>query len=210
MSKIPPLRHKPLVFLDTETTGLKPEVAEIIEIAVLDLDGNVLLDTKVKPVRLDKTMAYDAEGTKRALEINGYSKDPTAWKDAPTFEQLVPRILEVFEHKVIVGQNPTFDRSFVVEALSRNGVVKSYRKLSRHMVDTTTLALEHLVPCGLNRVNLDAICEFLGIELDRSERHGALADARACRSAYLMMLRAGWLRRLWWTLRARFKGLGQG
>lgn len=199
---IPPLRLKPVVFIDTETTGLLDNPhAEAIELAVVDIEGHVLLDTKIKPVNLDKALAHDEEGTKRALEINGYTED--GWKGAPAFAELVPQIVEIFKHKAIVGQNPNFDRTFVLRGLEAANVEKAYRVLSRHVIDTTTLAWEHLVPCGLDRLNLDAICDFLGVSLDRSERHGALADAQACRAAYLMMLRATEEQRFAWRERGK-------
>jgi DNA polymerase III epsilon subunit-like protein len=185
---IPPLRLWSVVVVDTETTGLLDNPhAEVLEIAVVGLDGSVLLDTKVRPVQLDAALAHDPEGVNVALNINGY--EPRLWNDAPTFAELSETIVKVFEHKVIVGQNPNFDRSFILRGLENAGVEKAYRVLSRHVIDTTTLAWEHLVPCGLDRLNLNAICEFLGIDLDRTHRHGALADAQACRAAYLKMLR---------------------
>jgi len=199
---IPPLRLKPVVFPDTETTGLLDNPhAEVIEIGIVGIEGDTLLDTKIKPVNLDAAMAFNEEGTKRALEINGYTEE--AWKDAPTFAELVPQIVEIFQHKVIIGQNPNFDRSFLLRGLETAKVEKAYRILSRHVIDTTTLAWEHLVPCGLNRLNLDAICHFLGIKLDRSERHGALEDAKATRAAYLMMLRATEEQRFAWRDRGK-------
>lgn len=198
---IPPLRLKPVVFLDTETTGLPENPhAEVIEIAVVDLEGEVLMNTKVRPVYLKEALEYDEEGTNIALKINGYNEE--AWKDAPTFAELVPQIVEVFKYKAIVGQNPNFDRTMMVRGLEKAGAEKAYRILSRHVIDTTTLAWEHLAPCGLNRLNLDAICTFLGINLDRTERHGALADVQACREAYRMMLRATEEQRKAWSAQA--------
>lgn len=204
---IPPLRLKPVVFVDTETTGLPDNPhAEVIELAVVGIDRrDVFIDTKIRPVNLDAAMAFNEEGTKRALEINGYTEE--AWKDAPTFAELVPQIVEVFQHKAIIGHNPNFDRSFILRGLEAANVEKAYRVLSRHIIDTTTLAWEHLVPCGLDRLNLDAICKFLGVDLDRDKRHGALNDAQACRAAYLMMLRATEGQRFAW--RARGKKLAQ-
>jgi DNA polymerase III epsilon subunit-like protein len=194
---IPPLRLKPVLVVDTETSGLLDNPhAEVLEIAAVDLDGNILLNTKVRPVRLDEALRHEPEGVKKALEINGY--DPALWADAPTFSELLSSIVQVFEHKVIVGQNPNFDRSFILRGLEHAGVEKAYRILSRQVIDTTTLAWEHLVPCGLERINLDAICEFLGVPLERSQRHGALADAQACRCAYLLMLRATEEQRVAW------------
>jgi DNA polymerase-3 subunit epsilon len=42
------LENKP-VFLDTETTGLDNK-SEIVEVAIVDLDGSILLETLVKPL----------------------------------------------------------------------------------------------------------------------------------------------------------------
>ena len=39
------------IFLDLETTGLDPRTDEIVEIGILDEDGQVLLDTVVRPER---------------------------------------------------------------------------------------------------------------------------------------------------------------
>jgi DNA polymerase-3 subunit epsilon len=194
----PPLRTKPVVFVDTETTGLDPKKNEILEIAIVALDGSVLLNTKVKPVNLETAHP-------KALEVNGYND--ADWADAPTFAEIKDQVIEHLDHRVFVGQNPQFDRNFIVEALDRVGVEKAYRKVDYHTIDTITLAWEHLVPCGIERLNLDAICEFLGVPLDRENRHGALADAQAARTVYLMLLRATEEQRMAWRQRAKDQGL---
>jgi DNA polymerase III epsilon subunit-like protein len=196
-----------VVFLDTETSGLVPAVAEILEIAIVALDGTVLLDTRVRPVRLDATRAADPEGTQKALEINGYATQEHLWDGAPTIAEIADRVVAVLEHKVIVGQNPKFDRDFVVDGLSRAGVDEAYKKVRPYVIDTATLAWEHLVPCGLDNLNLSAECEFLGISLDRTHRHGALNDALAARQVYLMTLRATEEQRFAWRMQAQQRAL---
>ena len=198
-SKRPPLRQHSLAFLDVETTGLDPNVHEILEIAVVALDGSVLLDTKVKPVNLETA-------AEEALKINGYADHPELWEGAPTFDEIKDDVVTVLEHKIVVGQTPQFDRSFVVAALERVGVEEAYKKVRRHIIDTVVLAWEHLAPCGLERLSLDAICEFLGIPTHREKRHSALKDAQAVRVVYLMLLRATEEQRFAW--RERAKGLG--
>lgn len=193
----PPLRLKPAVVVDTETTGLDPKENEILELAIVGLDGDVLLHTKVKPVRIETA-------NERALEINNYNE--ADWADAPTFDEIKDKVVELLENRIFIGQNPQFDRNFLVEALDRVGVEKAYRKVDYHTIDTITLAWEHLAPCGLNRLNLEAICEFLGIPLDREKRHGALADAQATRTVYLMILRATEEQRMAWRQRAKDLG----
>lgn len=201
MAERPPLRTHSVVFLDVETTGLDPKTHEIVEIAIVAIDGSVVLNTKVKPVNLETA-------TEEALKVNGYADHPEWWDGAPTFEEIKDEVLAALEHKIIVGQNPQFDRNFVVEALARVGVEKAYRKVRRHTVDTITLAWEHLVPCGLEMLNLGHECEFLGIELDREGGiHGALPDAQAARTVYLMTLRATEEQRFAWRERAKKMGM---
>ena len=40
------------VYLDTETTGTDPDYDEMVEIGIVGSDGNLLLDTKLQPVRI--------------------------------------------------------------------------------------------------------------------------------------------------------------
>jgi DNA polymerase-3 subunit epsilon len=195
-----PLSQIPVVFLDVETTGLDADVHEIMEIAVVDIEGRTLIDTKVKPTSLETA-------SEEALKINGYADHPELWENAPTFKDIHGDVLGALEGKVIVGQCPYFDRDFVVAELDRCGVGKAYRKVKRHVIGTETLAWEHLVPCGLDNLSLAPICKFLGVPLERSERHSALHDARAARGVYLMLLRADADQRKMWVERAVRKGL---
>ena len=80
-----PLRQVPVVFLDVETTGLDPRAHEIVEIAIVALDGQVLLDTKVKPQNIEAA-------SPRALEINGYNE--ADWADAPTFDEIKGKVMD--------------------------------------------------------------------------------------------------------------------
>ena len=85
-----------LVVFDTETTSLMP--AEIVEISVVDQDGDVLLDTLVKPVTLIEPSAY---------EVHGISDDDC--KDAPTITDLLPQLEDAFANKLILSYNLDFD-----------------------------------------------------------------------------------------------------
>ena len=67
------------VILDTETTGL--DDAEIVEIAIIDRLGEILLHRLIKP-----TISIPVEVT----EIHGISDAMVA--DAPTFPEVYPRI----------------------------------------------------------------------------------------------------------------------
>lgn len=191
MSEAHALRDAEVAFLDVETTGLDPLQHEILEIAIVDLTGQVLLDTKIRPVHIETA-------TPIALQINGYADHPERWKDAPTFAEKAEEICKILRHRVLIGQNPTFDRSFIISGLTQAGIENPEKYVRRHTIDLTTLAWEHLVPCGLDRLNLDAICKFLGVPLNREERHGALDDTLATREAYLQLIRANENHRARW------------
>jgi DNA polymerase-3 subunit alpha (Gram-positive type) len=193
------LSHVPVVFLDVETTGLDPKIHEIVEAAVVDVSGAVLLDQKYAPRDL-------SVATEEALRINGYEKHPELWDGAPSLDVVeATRLLKVLEDRIIVAQNPYFDLSFVREGFRRVNVDSS--SLSRHAIDTTTLIWEHLVPCGIERLGLEFACDFLGVPLDRAERHSALKDAQAVRVVYLMLLRATKEQCSGWCDQARRRGL---
>ncbi|MEG4503817.1 3'-5' exonuclease [Microcoleus sp. F6_B4] len=90
------LTQEDWVILDTETTGLVR--AEIVEIAIIDRLGEVLLDALIKP-----SILIPAEVT----EIHGLTDATVA--DAPTFPEVYPRIAEVLEDKRILIYNAEFD-----------------------------------------------------------------------------------------------------
>lgn len=91
------------VYLDTETTGLNHDLDEIVEIAIVDDCGEVLLNSLVRPVR-NKSWP-DAE------RIHHISPDMV--REAPTIEDLMPTIKAIVKDKVLVIYNADFDLGFL-------------------------------------------------------------------------------------------------
>jgi DNA polymerase III subunit epsilon len=91
------------VYLDTETTGLSPERDELVELALIDDAGGVLLDTLVRPVRLTEWP--------EAMAIHGIT--PAMVKDAPTLEQLVPELLAHLTGAHLIIYNAGYDLGFL-------------------------------------------------------------------------------------------------
>ncbi len=83
--------------LDTETTGLDDK-AEIIEIAVIDATGKVLLNTLVKPSK-----PVPAEAT----AIHGITDEMV--KDAPTWPEVNPQLCSLISGKTIAIYNAEYD-----------------------------------------------------------------------------------------------------
>ena len=76
------LLTRDFLILDTETTGIKKP--EICQIAITDNQGNAFLNTLVKP-----TKSIEA----KAQQVHGISNE--AVKDAPTFMQIYPEIVNL-------------------------------------------------------------------------------------------------------------------
>lgn len=194
MSDFVPVHQRPIIFLDVETTHLKPgaDAGEILEIAIIDLSGTTLLHEKIAPEHIETAQ-------QEALDINGF--DPDVWgKEAVSFVKVAEEVARLMSGSIIIGQVPSFDRGFVLHELQRLGVDAG--GISYHMVDTSTLIWEHLTPpCG--SVSLGWGCRALAISNDGA--HTALADVRRCREVYLKLTRATWAHRLWWRLAALWR-----
>lgn len=90
------LASKP-VYLDTETTGTG-EMDTIVEIAIVDHDGSVLLDTLVKPVGKIPLDAY---------RIHGISNEMVA--NAPPWSQVWNDVYKILSNRVVAIYNADFD-----------------------------------------------------------------------------------------------------
>lgn len=96
------------VVLDTETTGLDGR-DEVIQIAVVAHDGQVLMDTLVRPQ--DRIPA-------RATAIHGITDDMVA--NAPTFPEVFPQLAATLEGKIVICYNADFDRRLLKQTADRN------------------------------------------------------------------------------------------
>lgn len=180
---------KPLAYLDTETTGLDPSIAEILEIAVIreNIDGTVQrFHSLVKPERLE-----DAQP--KALEVNGYTADPSKWDQAPTLAEIGGDIVNILEGCIMVGQNVSFDEAMIKANLQRAGIDIS--RLPYHKIDTVTLVFEWLFPMGLKSASLDRVREFL--RWSKEGAHTAIKDTEDVRRLHRLLWRPRWWTLLW-------------
>lgn len=95
-----------LIVIDTETTGLNSFHCELLQVSIIDGDGNVLYDSYIKPI-LEKEW-------KEAERVNGIS--PEMVKNAPTALSELPKIAKILmSAKEVVGYNTEFDLGFLSE-----------------------------------------------------------------------------------------------
>lgn len=95
----PSLFNEGFVLVDLETTGFSsdPQVG-IVEIAIIDHHGEILLHTLVNP---ERPIPAAASG------VHGIMNDDVM--TAPTFPQLYPQLTELLNGKNIVAYNHSFE-----------------------------------------------------------------------------------------------------
>ena len=98
------------LILDTETTGLDAD-AEVVELAVIDCAGTVLLDTLVRP-----SGPVPAE----AAAIHGITDAMLA--AAPTWSEIHARFCDLVEGRQVVIYNHEFDVRVINQTARRYGL----------------------------------------------------------------------------------------
>jgi len=167
MSKRVPVRERPLIFIDTECTGLVPQVSEVISFAAEKWEQGTLtgqMNIKIRPEYLDTpppwaqtywtlTEEFSLKVWKahiaQALDVNGYSEG--AWEGALDPKEALPLIMDYLKGSTVSGQNVAYDIQ-LLEGHARNLELRV--RLPYHKVDLVTLAYEHLVPLGLRSLSL--------------------------------------------------------
>lgn len=97
------------LIIDTETTGLDNN-AEIIEIAIINMHGDVLLNSLVKP-----TCSIPTTVTK----INNITDEMVA--DAPLWRDAFPVILNIIDEKKWLAWNSKFDARLIIQTGVKTG-----------------------------------------------------------------------------------------
>lgn len=158
------------VILDTETTGLETD-AEIVQLAIIDHTGAVLLDTLIKPTQPIPRIATSIHGITDAMVA-----------DAPTFEDIFDLLLMAVGGKRCVIYNADYDLRMLHQS-------EQWHQMKRNQ-DWPCMGME---AWRLLAVWVDAMIPYSDWVGDWSEYHGnnrwqrlpsgdhsALGDARAC------------------------------
>lgn len=155
-----------LVFLDTETTGLDPQIHDVWEIAYA-VDGG--------PIRAGIVHHSLVGADPKALELNGYWSRPDELFDRRTAFSFEQDVRAALEGNTLVAANPAFDAKFLQ---ARWGVAPwKYRLLDLEAYALPLLQLDgHEAPVGLAK-----IAERLGVT---APDHSARADVLTLRECF--------------------------
>lgn len=171
------------IVLDTETTGLEPDLGHrIIEIGCVEL-----VNRRPTGRTFHHYLNPEREIEQGALEVHGITAE--FLRDKPRFADIADELMDFISGAELVIHNAAFDVAFLDAELRRHAAnVPAFagRLVSAECRILDTLALARDMHPG-QRNSLDALCKRYGIDNSHRELHGALLDARILADVYLAM-----------------------
>ena len=162
--------------LDTETTGLGDK-DEIIEISIIDVRGNVVIDTLIKPTILIPPSA-SAIHTITNMDISS----------APYITEIITELNQLLQNNAVAIYNAEFDLRMLRQSLSVHG-----QKLPDNLQDNSFCIMElyavfngefNETKLGYKWIKLSDAAANLGISV-LSNLHRARTDAELTRQVIL-------------------------
>jgi len=169
------------IVLDTETTGLDYTREKLVEFAAVRLENGKIKDefqTLINPQQHIR---------KSSIAIHGITQEMV--ENAPTEEEVMPKILEFIGDYPIVAHNVIFDYSFLNEAKLR----VTGEKLTNPRIDSQMMFKE--IAPELESHGLEALTKRFNVDL--TNHHRAMADTMGLALAY-PKLKKLYLQRLDW------------
>jgi DNA polymerase-3 subunit epsilon len=169
------VRRPDVLYLDTETTGLGDH-DELVDIAAIDNNGRVLLNTLIKPRQPIPA---------RATEIHGITDEMV--RSAPRWSDIYPRYLDLLaSYRHVVVYNADFDQRLIQQTCVSVTLIPPRAKWHCAMKQYAAFAGEpDRYGRGYRWFPLGQAAGRLGVTLVPD--HSALADARACREVVRAM-----------------------
>lgn len=170
--------RRPIVFLDLETGGLKPDEHPIIEVAFLTTDAKAQHD-----LASYQSLVAPHPGSRvdpQAAAVNGYNE--REWQNAPSLRSVLLEMIDLLPPLfTFAGHNPSFDRRFLEVAFARENFPQP--GWHRDMIDTAGIARRTLKRTGrVHDVKLATLCSYYDLPLEGS--HRALVDISNTREIY--------------------------
>ena len=166
------------IVLDTETTGLEPELDHrVIEIGCVEL-----VNRRRTGRSFHRYLNPDREIDDGALAVHGISRSDLDGQ--PRFAEIADELLVFLAGAELVIHNAAFDVAFLDAELARLPGERRQLTAVCQVLDTLALARE-LHPGQRN--SLEALCKRYSVDDSARELHGALLDARILADVYLAM-----------------------
>lgn len=163
------------IVIDTETTGLNADTDELLQVSIIDSQGNTLFNSYIKPLFTEN---WDG-----AMAVNHITPEMVA--NAPNIIEVKQEINKIINSaNLIVGYNTDFDLSF----LSAVGIENSKATVIDVMQDFADIYGEWSDKYGCNKwQKLTKCAEYYGYDWENDTAHDSLADCRATLYCYKKM-----------------------
>jgi DNA polymerase-3 subunit epsilon/CBS domain-containing protein len=161
------------VAVDTETTGLDPRTARIIEIGAVALARGKLQDATFQSL-----VAIPERIPREAVAIHGITDAELS--GAPAFGAAYEELIRFIGPRVVIGHTFGFD----LAVFRRECALAQMAPASWPILDTRLLA--HVADPTLPDFSLEAVASWLGLEV--AHRHQALADARLTAAIFVALV----------------------
>lgn len=181
--------------LDTETTGLDPQLNEIIEVSFYRINDDRQETWFLKPSNYD-SIQLDA------LRINGHKIEDLKMLTPygkETYKEPVKAIAEIENwfmddmctgrERILVGQNPFFDQQFLQNLWQKHNAKETFPFGDRPFVlDTRQIALLLDIASGeqTDYYSLGGLVEKYGVKKEKA--HAASSDSRMTKNVFLKQL----------------------
>jgi DNA polymerase-3 subunit epsilon len=166
------------VILDTETTGLEPELGHrVIELGCIEV-----VNRRRTGRVFHRYLCPDREIDPGALQVHGITAE--FLRDQPRFADVAAEWLEFVREAELVIHNAPFDVAFLDAELAR--LPGSPGRIGDFCQVLDTLALARKLHPG-QRNGLDALCKRYSVDNSQRDLHGALLDADLLLEVYLSM-----------------------
>lgn len=178
-------KMEPLVFLDTETTGLEPGYHEIIEICAAKLPHKIAstIEYPERQIMYYLTLPLHKERIDlKAALINGFNMDNWLARGAVELHEVIEPIARFMDGCTIVGFNPWFDLRFIIASTPSDIDLK----FNYHTIDLCSMAYPLKVAGKIPGVSAKHICKFF--EIDYSRAHRACEDVDLSIDCYRLLL----------------------
>ncbi len=173
------MSDKRIIFLDTETTGIRTiDGNRLVEIAALEMRNRRLTGAK-----FHEYLNSGREIESGALAVHGITKE--FLQDKGQFKDIYQDFLAFIKDAEVVIHNAAFDVDFINYELS---LLETASPQAIRDFCTVTCSLEMArkrFPTGKN--SLDALCQRFGINNSQRALHGALIDCDLLAQVYLSL-----------------------
>lgn len=162
------MTHRPLVFIDIETTGASAWNSRVLEVGALRVENNQIVQRYSQLIDPEEHIPSFITG------LTGITEKDI--KDKPNFYGVADEVKQLFEDAIFVAHNVNFDYSFIKQEFRRLGVSFNKDRMC-------TVRLSRALHPIQKSHRLDEVIRVHGYKV--ANRHRAYDDAEILHQFYV-------------------------